>query len=185
MFRRARPDDAVDVALATFMACERVDMQALASQLGVSPATLYRWFGSRSRLLDQVCGRVAEQFADVALAASQGEGDERVCDFARQTMVASAAARPVRSFVEREQQVALRLLLRRDSAVHRVLTERTLELMAETRGGETPPFVEDATHLIVQVATGMIWATFLVGDEPDPDTAVEIIRMVLRSLPGG
>jgi AcrR family transcriptional regulator len=180
VFRRARPDDAVDVALETFMGDERVDMQTLAAQLDISPATLYRWFGSRAQLLDRVCGRITEQFADAALEATRGEGDERVCEFARHIMVASSTASPIRSFVTREQQTALRLLLRRDSAVHQVLTERTQGLIAETRG-EIPPELEGASHLIVQVSTAMIWATFLVGDEPEPDTAVELIRMILAA----
>jgi hypothetical protein len=34
-------------ALETFLNDARVDMQTVAAQLDVSPATLYRWFGSR------------------------------------------------------------------------------------------------------------------------------------------
>ncbi len=180
-FRRARPGDAVDVAFDTFMSGERIDMQTLAARLDVSPATLYRWFGTRAELLDRVCGRIAEQFAAAAAAECRGEGDERVCDYARRIMLASTGSEPIRSFATREQQIALRLFLRRDSAVHRVLAERTLRVIAASRDGAVSPELEDATHLIVQVATAMIWATFLVGEEPDPDAAVEIIRMILAS----
>ena len=184
VLRRARPGDAVDFALDTFMSCERVDMQTLAARLDVSPATLYRWFGSRAQLLDHVCGRLTEQFSDAALRDAGGKGDERVCGYARHIMLASISSEPIRSFVAREQQVALRLFLRRDSAVHRLLAARTLELIAEGRPGAARSDLEETAHLIVQVATAMMWATFLVGDEPEPEATVEIIRTLLASRGG-
>ena len=182
-FRRPRPDDAVDLASATFLEGARVDMQTLAARLGVSPATLYRWFGSRAGLLEGVFERLAEDFAARARAEARGQGDELVCDYARRMMVRAAAFEPIKTFVTREPQLGLRLLLGRDGAVHRVLTARTGELIADTRerGASTPD--EQHVHLIVQVATALEWATFTVGDEPEIDSAVDIIRMVLASVP--
>jgi AcrR family transcriptional regulator len=179
LFRRARPSDAVDVALETFLSEARVDMQTLAGQLGVAPATVYRWFGSRAELLDSVCERLAEQFATAARAEARGDGAERVCDYARRMMQASVPYPPVRAFVAREPQLALRLLLGKDGSVHRVLVEHTRALIAETRRSDEPPLPDERVHLIVQVATGLVWATFVIGEEPHIDSAVEVIRMVL------
>ena len=184
-FRRAKPSDAIDLALETFLSEARVDMQTLAAQLGVSSATLYRWFGSRAQLLDEVCGRLAVEFATGARADARGDGDERVFDYARRVMEASAPFPPVRSFVAREPQLALRLLLGRDGSAHRVLVEQTRGLIAEARGPGEPPLPEERVHLIVQVATGLVWATFVIGEEPQIDSAVEVIRMILSAGAAG
>jgi AcrR family transcriptional regulator len=185
LLRRARPDDAIELASATFFEGSRVDMQTLAARLGISPATLYRWFGSRAGLLDSVFERIAEQFAAQARSEAQGDGDDLVCDYARRLMRNGVSSEPIRAFVTREPQLGLRLLLGREGAVHRVVTRRTGELIAQTRAPGAPHPREEHVHLIVQVATALEWATFTVGDEPEIDSAVDIIRMILAAPPGG
>jgi AcrR family transcriptional regulator len=185
VIRRPRPDDAVELALATFVSGERVDMQSLATRLGISPATLYRWFGSRAQLLDRAFERLSYDFAAAGRAAADGEGDERVCEYARHIMVSAAAFEAMRTFVAREPQLALRLLLGKDGSVHRVLTEQTEEVIAETRSVAEAQAIEDHVHMIVQVATALVWATFMIGDAPEIDSAVELIRMVLASSRAG
>ena len=180
-FRRAKPADAVDLALETFVSDTRVDMQILAAELDVSPATLYRWFGSRGQLLDRVLERLAEQFSAAARVGAQGDGDERVCDYARRLMRAAAEFEPARSFVSREPQLALRLLLGREGAIHRVIAGEMSEVIAEDRPPQRARPLEKQVHVIVQVATALVWATFAIGDEPQIDSAVEIIRMILAS----
>lgn len=180
-FPRAKPDDAVDLAIETLLARTRVDMQTLAAELGVAPATLYRWFGSRGALLEQAFERLARQFSAAARAEAKGEGDELVCAYARHIMTSSAAFEPVRSFVEREKELGLRLLLRRDGAVHRVISEELLEVIAETRSTAEAQQLTEAAHVIVQIATSLVWATFMVGDEPEIDEAVQVVRVILAS----
>lgn len=180
-FRRARPADAVEVALETFVAGERVDMQSLAARLDVSPATLYRWFGSRADLLDAAFALLSDRFASAARAAAEGEGVARACDYARRVMVAASSFQPIRTFVAREPQLALRLLLGREGSVHRVLCERTRIVIDEglPPGASRP--AESHVHLIVQVATALVWATFSIGEEPQIDSAVELVRLVLAA----
>ena len=67
--------------------------------------------------------------------------------------------------------------------MHRVVTARTGELIAQTRAPGAPHPREEHVHLIVQVATALEWATFTVGDEPEIDSAVDIIRMILAAPP--
>ncbi len=179
IFRRAKPEDALDLALATFVAEARVDLQTLATQLAVSRATLHRWFGSREQLLDQVCERLAQGFTAAARAEAQGDGDERVCDWARRLMEAAVDYQPVRTFVAREPQLALRLLLGKQGAVHRTLAEVLRAVIAETRSPQEAQPLDEHIEVIVQVATALVWATFMIGDEPQIDSAVGIVRMTL------
>lgn len=181
LFRRAKPQDALDLALATFASGARVDVGTLARQLAVSRATLHRWFGSRERLLDQVCGRLAAAMTASSRAQAQGKGDELVCDFARRLMETAVAYEPVRTFVEREPELALRLLLGKGGAVHSTVAEVLREVISNARpSGDAPPH-DKQIEVIVQVATALVWATFMIGDEPQIDGAVEIVRMALSA----
>ena len=58
----ARPTalDAFRQARRTFLAGDRVDMQALARTLNVDRATLYRWVGSREQLLTEILWSLIE-----------------------------------------------------------------------------------------------------------------------------
>ena len=181
VIRRPRPEDAVQLALDTFEREERVDMQSLAARLGVSPATLYRWFGSRGALLEAVLAQLTERFSDEAEAAAQGSGDERVLDWARRLMIRAAAFEPLRSFVTREPQLGLRLLLGRGGAIHSMLSARTAALVAEARPAGSAAPREQHVHLIVQIATALAWATFTIGDKPEIDSAVEVIGLILAA----
>ena len=51
------------LALATdrFLAGERVDVRAIASELGLARATMHRWFGTRASLLGEVLAELAEE----------------------------------------------------------------------------------------------------------------------------
>src|SRR3954466_10404854 len=51
---RATPRDAFALAQRAFDAGERVDMHAIATELGVSRTTLYRWVGSKELLIGEV-----------------------------------------------------------------------------------------------------------------------------------
>ena len=52
--RRPTPLDAFKLARRRFLAAERIDMSALADELQINRVTLYRWVGSRERLLVEV-----------------------------------------------------------------------------------------------------------------------------------
>ena len=51
--RPAAADRSEVMALATaqFLSGRRIDVQAIAAELGLSRATIYRWYGSRDRLV--------------------------------------------------------------------------------------------------------------------------------------
>src|SRR5919199_991299 len=57
--RRPTALDAFRRARRRFLAPERLDMSALADELGVNRVTLYRWFGSRDRFLVEVIWSLA------------------------------------------------------------------------------------------------------------------------------
>ena len=63
--KRGRPaaatrSDVLRVASDQYLAGERVDLTIIAAELGLSRATIYRWFGSREALLGEVIAHELE-----------------------------------------------------------------------------------------------------------------------------
>src|SRR3981081_2735542 len=75
---RPLPLDALRIARRRFLAGERIDMSALAEELGVNRVTLYRWFGSRDRFLVEVIWSLARRTLDDIDATVEASGAERI-----------------------------------------------------------------------------------------------------------
>src|SRR4051812_24967342 len=71
---------ALRLARRKFLAPERIDMSALAQELGVNRVTLYRWVGSRDKLLVEVVWSLAAQALDLAKSQSHAHGPERIVE---------------------------------------------------------------------------------------------------------
>src|ERR1700758_1065955 len=65
---RATPAGAFAAARRRFERCERLDMQALAAELAISRATLYRWTGDREQLLGDVIWSLSHELFERAKA---------------------------------------------------------------------------------------------------------------------
>ena len=181
LIRRPRPADGLDLARTTFLSGERVEVAVIASRLDVSQATLYRWFGSRERMIEQVLDGIAREFLAATKEQSRGHGDERVLDFARRLMSVTVTLDPVRAFVEREPQLALRLLLGERGVIRSTLRDALAKIVFETRDAAAARALDDDLDLLVEVAVALEWATFAIGDEPQIDHAIQIMRLILES----
>ena len=181
VIRRPRPADALELARATFLAGERVEMAAVAAQLDISQATIYRWLGSRERLIEQVLDAIAREFIATTKVAAVGDGDERVLDFVRRLMNATVALEPLRAFVEREPQLALRLLLGERGVMRRTLRAALAEIVAEISSPARAKAIDGDLDVLVEVGVALEWATFAIGDEPQIDHAVHIMRVMLAA----
>ena len=184
IFRRPAPQDALDLARAAFLAEERVEIGVLAAQLSISRVTLYRWFGTRDKLIEQLLVQLAGVFAAAAEAEAEGDGDERILDFARRIMTATVNSQPLRGFVEREPQLALRLLIGERGGVHARVTQALSDVVAQTYSAERAKALQHNIEVVVRVATALQWGTLAIGEEPKTEEAVEILRVLLNASQG-
>lgn len=180
-FRRPAPADAVDVGRELFDAGERVDVLAVARRLGVSRATMHRWFGTRDQLLGAVLDRVAQDLVATARSAARGTGDERAFDFTRRVAAASAALRPLRATAEREPGLVLQLILDEQGPVRRHVVGAVRDLLGETRTPAALRRIDCAIATYVDAAMALHWAALASGREPEPERYVAIGRALFAT----
>src|SRR3989440_10147442 len=70
----ATRDQVLATALHHYLRGRRVDVQAIAAELGLGRATIYRWFGSREGLLGEVLFQAAEPLLAEARTRAKGRG---------------------------------------------------------------------------------------------------------------
>ena len=116
-FRRPAPDDAVDVARELLEEGERVDVQGVARRLGVSRATMHRWFGTRDQLMAALFAQMADEFVAEALEGARGTGDARAYDFVRRLADRAAAVTPLQRAATEDPALVMRIVLSQDGPV--------------------------------------------------------------------
>ena len=189
----ARPSalDAFRQARRTFLAGDRVDMQALARTLNVDRATLYRWVGSREQLLAEVLWSLIDPTISRLRAAAR---DPAALSQSPAAAVITGTVRSVianegmQRFLDREGDLALRLLTTRASDFETRLIALIGELVSqEVAAGRLSAAVpmDDLPYLLVRVMESYIYLGLITGEHPDPDRAARVINALLPGPPAG
>lgn len=181
--RRAGPADAFHAARETYIRGERLDMQRLARQLGVSRGTLYRWTGDRERLLVDVVWSFAEELFDWTEGkVDDARGAELVARRLDAFMHVLATSPPLKAFLAHDQDVAFRILTRRGMGIQeRAVARFAADLRAlEARGDYAPRLDPDVlAYAIVRIIEGFVYNDTIAGIEPDLEGAGAVIRALL------
>jgi AcrR family transcriptional regulator len=183
--RRGRPpaasrEDVLAAALHAYLHGERVDVQAIAAELGLGRTTIYRWFGSREGLIGEVVVRAAEPLFDEARAGARGRGGAALLDTFDRINQALAAAPALRSFLELERD-ALRILTSSGGPVQpRMVAKIQGYIEAEMQRGYDPP-VDPATlaYAIVRLAEAFLFNDATAALRGDVDRLREIEAALL------
>jgi AcrR family transcriptional regulator len=181
---RPTPLDALGLARRRWLAGERLDMGALAKELGVSRATLYSWVGSRERLIGEVIWSVAEEGLRQATEAARGEGAEYVVDVVERFATLNASFEPLRRFIEQDPELALRILTSKKGPVQERMIAAAHDLLAEqVKAGKLslPLDIDTLAYLLIRVNESFIYSDVIAGSEPDVDKAVAAVRLLLRA----
>jgi AcrR family transcriptional regulator len=169
-----------------FLACRRIDVQAIAAELGVGRATLYRWFGSRDRLIGEaMLGVVSARIAD-AREYVGGHGAPALQATLDLVYRGLSAAPHVRWFIDQDRVTALPLMTSSSGALHPRMVEIVKGLIdAEVDGGHyTPPADSGAlAYVLVRMAEGLLF-NFHEDDMPkDLDRLREVVAALLGVPP--
>ncbi|MFE2957937.1 QsdR family transcriptional regulator [Nocardia tengchongensis] len=157
----ASREDVLEASIAVFLEGKRLDVNAIAAQLGVGRASIYRWFGSRDGLLGAAVARQLEKVVALADRRTRGAGGERLTATLDRTIDLLVANDALRAYFDNESTAALRLITRGDGLVHQTavaLIEQHIE-RAESEG-YCPPIERDT----LAYALVRLWEAFLYND---------------------
>src|SRR5688572_9771256 len=99
----ASREDVQRAAAARYLAGERVDVQAIAAELGLGRTTIYRWFGSREQLIGDVLNRLTDRALEDARNGTKGKGAPGLLETFHRYNRGVADAPPLRAFLEQER----------------------------------------------------------------------------------
>jgi AcrR family transcriptional regulator len=160
-----------------------VDMEALAAELAVSRATLYRVVEGRDRLLGDVLWSLGEALLRSARERVTGRGVDAILEISRRFYESVIQAGPFRRFLAAEPQTAVRVLFTPAGGVHERAVRAQKEIFAEAlRGGgvHLPLDLDSLAYLYVRIFESMLYADLLSGRAPDLDLAERAARAILR-----
>jgi AcrR family transcriptional regulator len=179
----ARGQDAIGLASRRLLDGTPVRMREVAAELEVSRVTLHRWVGSREELLGEALWALAADNVASAVRATRTRGGRRIADVVGRYVRAVQAAPGIRAFVEREPELAMRLLTTKAAPVQ-VRSVAVVEglLREEVEAGEiTPPMrLHDLAYVIVRISESFLWADLIAGEVADEAKARQAIVALLR-----
>ena len=162
--------DAIALARRTFTSGRRLEMKTLAAELGVNPATLFRWVGPKSALIGKVMWALTEPTIDRAIARAEGVGAVRVANACGDFAATAIDAHYFREFIRSEPNRALEVMTTRQGGVKlRIVAkfEDFLRAEAENAGVKLPLPIPDLAFLLVRIAESFVYSDVIGGSEPD------------------
>jgi AcrR family transcriptional regulator len=180
---RPSADDAFRLARRKFLGAERIDMSALAGELGVNRVTLYRWVGSRNRLLVEVVWSVGQRTLERVDAQVKARGAERVVQVVTRFLDAVITSEGMRRWLAEEGELAMRLLTRHDTGFQPRLIDWIYELLRqESDAGrlDLPADLHEVAYVIVRLIESYTYLDLITGEHPDAQRAEPILRLLLR-----
>ena len=183
MLQRATAQDALLLARRRFQAAERIDMGAIADELGVNRVTLYRWVGSRDRLLVEVLWSLAEATLAAEDRRVTAAGAERIVQVVTRFIEDCLTNAGMQRLLSEEGERTMRLLTRRDTGFQPRLIDAIHRLLAqETDAGRLalPVDLREVAYVVVRLIESYVYLDLITGEEPDARRAEPVLRLLLR-----
>ncbi len=182
----ASRDDVLEAALARYLRGNRIDVRAIAAELGLGRTTIYRWFGSRDGLVGEAVALAARPLFEEARANAVGRGGPALLDTFDRINRGLAAAPALRSFLELERD-ALRILTSSGGIVQpRAVATIQRFIEDEVRTGAYAPPVDPSTlaYAIVRLAEAFLFNDATAAVRGDVDRLREIEAALLGTQTG-
>jgi AcrR family transcriptional regulator len=175
--RRPSALDAFLAARRRFVAGERVDMTALAGQLGVNRVTLYRWVGSREQLLVEIVWSLARRTLDKLEAKERGPvAPARAVAILTAFLEATITHPGMQRWLAEEGESAMKLLTR-----HETDFQPRLIAAVEALIDPADPDRHEVAYALVRVIESYTYLDLITGEPPEAGRARPIFARLLQT----
>jgi AcrR family transcriptional regulator len=164
----------------------RLDMQALAEELGMSRVTLFRRVGSREALLGQALWMLTQCTLDTAAAlweAERPDGELHTPGTGRHLNAMVAQSEGLRRLLDDEPALAMRVLTDPRGQVQSgtvAFVEDLLRRDIEEFGLVTLVEPDALAYALVKLGESFLYADVLAGRKPDVETANRLQRALVE-----
>jgi AcrR family transcriptional regulator len=170
------------LAMHRYLRGKRVDVQSIASELGLGRTTIYRWFGSRDGLIGEVIALAAEPLLLQAREGASGRGGDALLDTFDRFNRSLAGSPALRQFVEQERDAALRVITSGGGKVQPRMVAMIAGLIAdEVAAGSYRAPVDPGTlgYAIVRLAEAFLFNDAAAGMRGDVERLKEVEAALL------
>lgn len=179
------PIRALRLGVATFMNRERVDMSAMARELDINRATLYRWVGSRDQFMVEMIWHMTVLSLDRLVEENDSTGPDRIIDVTIAFADEVIENPGMKHWLATEGESAMSLLTRSEAGYQSRLiawVEDSIDRQIKAGGMVLPEGVQsyDLAYVIERVMAGYIYLDLITGEKPDARRAEPLLRMLLR-----
>jgi AcrR family transcriptional regulator len=175
------PPEVLRLARRRFLSGERLEMSSLAAELGVNRVTLYRWAGSRDRLLVEVLWSLADEamnYVRSQVPAAPDRAVKVVVGFLELVL----ANRGMQRLLATDIELTMRLLTHRAAGFQPRLLQAVEDLLREeTAAGrlDVPMDSHELAYIVVRVIESYTYLDVLLGEEPDAHCAEAALTLLL------
>jgi AcrR family transcriptional regulator len=169
------------VARGQLVAGQRVDVRAIAAELGLGRATIYRWFGSRDGLLGELLVTEFQTMLGAAETYDHRAGGNRVLDALDGFIRRLAGNDAFRRFLEQEP-TALQLLTSGRGPVQPRIVAAVEELIGRAvleDGYRTPVEPSTLAYALVRLGEAFLYTDTVVGFHVEVDRLREVQAALL------
>lgn len=179
------PPEVFERALALFVEGKRLDMRALASELGIGRATLYRHAGNKGNVLGETIWYLTRRALIPAIQHAQGKaGADRVLAIMGSFMRFVHEQPGFRRLLEEEPEAALKILTSKEGHVQgRLIAAQQRLLEQEEERGNLDLGIDSGTlaYVMVRIGESFLYADVIADSDPDIEQAMDVIARLLRS----
>lgn len=185
---RPTPVTAFHQARKWWLQGRRLNLSALAEELGIGRATLMRWVGNKELLLGEILWSLYSQVLSNARERADAvpglEGVEYLARIYEEVNGEIMSADALHQFLRHDPQFALRVLTSNVSGLQGRLVDAWRTLLDEqvARGAIEPQMdTEDLAFFVVRIGEGAIYSDIICGREPAREPATKAFRLLLSS----
>lgn len=166
----------------SFNAGEKLEMTALARELGVNRTTLFRWVGSRERLLVETVWSMAERAFALAREQAPAASPDRAVRVVVGFVDLVLAHHGFRQMLAADIELTMRLMTHRSAGFQpRLLAAVEQLLVEETEAGRLNVAMDahELAYVVVRLIESYTYLNVLMGEEPEAARAEAALRLLL------
>lgn len=181
------PAEVLRLARRRFLTGERLEMSALAAALDINRTTLYRWVGSRDRLMVEVLWSLADQALQHARSLHPPGTPDRAVRVVVDFLDLVVSNPGMQHLLANEIEDVMRLLTHRASGFQPRLLAAVEDLLreeAEAGRMDVEMDPHELAFIVVRVIESYTYLDVLLGEQPVASRAEPALGLLLRRRQG-